>query len=48
MTQRFDEMHNTAGAPRPHYRVFDEWLRNTSAPVIDKATTSRYIRMCRK
>ncbi len=34
MTQRFDEMHDDAGAPRPHYRVFDEWLRNTSGPVI--------------
>lgn len=34
MTQRFDEMHDDAGAPRPHYRVFDEWLRNTSEPVI--------------
>ena len=34
MTQRFDEMHDDAGGPRQHYRVFDEWLRNTSAPVI--------------
>ena len=34
MTQRFDEMHDDAGGPRPHYRVFDEWLRNTSEPVI--------------
>ena len=34
MTQRFDEMHDDAGAPRPHYRVFDEWLRNTPEPVI--------------
>ena len=34
MTQRFDEMHDDTGAPRPHYRVFDEWLRNTSGPVI--------------
>lgn len=34
MTQRFDEMHDDAGAPRPHYHVFDEWLRNTSGPVI--------------
>jgi uncharacterized circularly permuted ATP-grasp superfamily protein len=34
MTQRFDEMHDDDGGPRPHYRVFDEWLRNTSEPVI--------------
>ena len=34
MTQRFDEMHDDAGGPRPHYRVFDEWLRSTSEPVI--------------
>ncbi len=34
MMQRFDEMHDDDGAPRPHYRVFDEWLRSTSEPVI--------------
>ena len=34
MTQRFDEMHDDAGGPRAHYRVFDEWLRSTSEPVI--------------
>ncbi|MCC7248342.1 MAG: circularly permuted type 2 ATP-grasp protein [Lysobacter sp.] len=32
---RFDEMHDADGAPRPHYRVLDEWLRGTREDAIE-------------
>ena len=32
---RFDEMHDADGAPRAHYRLFDEWLRNTREDAIE-------------
>jgi len=34
MTRRYDEMHDADGATRPHYHVFDDWVRNTPAPHI--------------
>ncbi|WP_407352640.1 circularly permuted type 2 ATP-grasp protein [Luteimonas sp. R10] len=29
MQPHFDEMHDAGGNVRPHYRAFDDWLRNT-------------------
>jgi uncharacterized circularly permuted ATP-grasp superfamily protein len=34
MPAQFDEMHDTRGALRAHYRAFDDWLQRTPAPEI--------------
>lgn len=33
-TSRYDEMHDADGVARPHYRAFDDWLRQTPEPVL--------------